>query len=341
MMAAATSSQESQTFGIVGLGKIGENLSLQALEQGMQVVGFDIAGASAELRNAGIEVAEDLSEFRDRLSAPRVVMVYVPAGPTVDKVVGELVDVLEADDVVVDGGNSYWGDSIRRQQRCIERQLHFVDLGTSGGVDGARRGACFMAGGRREAVRHVEPILKALAVEGGYVHAGPPGAGHFVKLVHNGIEFGMLQAIGEGVHLLQRSHFPLDIAEVLHCWGHGSVIRGWLIELMEQAYRTQHGLEAVPPFIEDTGEVDWLVRDAMQLEVAVPVIAQAVMQLYASRDDKQFGARAIAMMRHGFGGHPYGPDESIAEERQKNRVGPFPASDLDRGADRQDSAEQL
>jgi 6-phosphogluconate dehydrogenase len=224
----------------------------------------------------------------------------------------------------VDGGNSYWGDSLRRHQRLATSGIHLVDLGTSGGTEGAERGACFMAGGDKEAIERVEPILRALAVAGGYVHAGPPGAGHFVKLVHNGIEFGMLQAIGEGIDLLVRSGFPLDIAEVLRCWRNGSVIRGWLIDLMEQTYRDRKGLESVEPFVEDTGEVDWLVNDALHLEVAIPVISLAVMQLYSSRDDQQYWARAIAMMRHGFGGHPYGRDEAIAKERDVGRVGDFP-----------------
>ena len=325
----------AREFGIVGLGKIGESLSLQAMEKGFRVVGFDIDGASTELKAAGLEAADSLAALAAMLSPPRIVFLYVPAGPTVDKVLDDLAEVLDPEDIVVDGGNSYWGDSIRRQRRFAKRELHLIDLGTSGGVAGARHGACFMAGGEEKPVGSVEPILRALAVDGGYVHAGPPGAGHFVKLVHNGIEFGMLQAIGEGIDLLQHSRFPLPIAEVLGCWRNGSVIRGWLIELMEQAYRAEQGLEAVPPYIEDTGEVDWLVHDAMHLEVAVPVIAQAVMQLYASRDDKQNWARSIAMMRHGFGGHPYGSDAAIAKERNEGRVGPFPADDPGAAKDQQ------
>jgi 6-phosphogluconate dehydrogenase len=178
-----------------------------------------------------------------------------------------------------------------------------------------------MVGGEREPVSRVEPILRKLAAPGGYVHAGPPGAGHFVKLVHNGIEFGMLQAIGEGVDLLQRYHDELPVADVLGAWTHGSVIRGWLIELMEREYREQGGLDKIPAYVEDTGEVNWLVSDALRMHVAVPVIAQSIMQLLASRDSEQNWARAIAMMRHGFGGHPYGPDESIASERTEGRVG--------------------
>ncbi len=225
----------------------------------------------------------------------------------------------------MDGGNSYWGDSIRRHRRLKERGIRFVDLGTSGGFEGARHGACFMAGGEREAVARVEPILLDLAVEGGYVHAGPPGAGHFVKLVHNGIEFGMLQAIGEGLDLLERYRDDLEMAEVLRCWRHGSVIRSWLVDLMEESYRENEGLTEIPAYVEDTGEVNWLVDDALHMETPIPVISQSVMQLFASRDAEKNWARAIAMMRHGFGGHPYGSDEAVVRERREGRIGGFPS----------------
>jgi 6-phosphogluconate dehydrogenase len=182
-----------------------------------------------------------------------------------------------------------------------------------------------MAGGEEEAIAEVEPILRALAVEGGYVHAGPPGAGHFTKLVHNGIEFGMLQAIAEGVDLLEHYREKLEIAEVLRCWRHGSVIRSWLIHLMEEAYRSDEGIGDIPAYVEDTGEVNWLVDDALHMEVPVPIISQSVMQLFASRDDEKNWARSIAMMRHGFGGHAYGEDEGAARERREGRIGGFPS----------------
>ncbi len=248
-------------------------------------------------------------------------LLYVPAGPAVDKILEQLGKALAPGDIIVDGGNSYWGDSIRRHARLRDGKLHFVDVGTSGGLAGARQGACFMAGGEREPVARVEPILKRLAVEGGYVHAGPPGAGHFVKLVHNGIEFGMLQAIGEGFELLARYHEGLDIGGVLECWRHGSVIRSWLVDLLAQAYAADPGLKKPSPYIEDTGEVNWLVADALRMEVPVPVIAQSVMQLFASRDKSQDWARAIVAMRHEFGGHPDGEDEGIKKERREGRVG--------------------
>ncbi len=308
-------------YGVIGLGRMGGNLARQALEKGIRVVGFTRRGAPRDMLDMGLQEVRDHSGFRMALSRPRAVFIYIPAGPIVDQVIDELAMHLEPGDVIVDGGNSYWGDSIRRQRRLAERGLHLVDLGTSGGVDGARHGACFMAGGERAAVERIEGMLLDLAVKGGYVHAGGPGAGHFTKLVHNGIEFGMLQAIAEGIDLLERHDYPLDIPGILTCYRNGSVIRSWLIDLMEQAYRREGGLDKVPAFIEDTGEVNWLVGDAIRMETPTPVISAAVNQLFASRDDRRHWARAIAMMRHGFGGHPYGPDAAIVEERRTGRVG--------------------
>jgi 6-phosphogluconate dehydrogenase len=318
-------------FGVVGLGRMGANLSLQALEKGMRVVGFDIKGVPEELANAGMVSIDSLSGFRDRLSPPRPILVYIPAGPIVDRVIDDLVPHLEGGDVVVDSGNSYWGDSIRRYRRLRDRQVQFVDLGTSGGVEGARHGACFMVGGDREAVARIEPLLMELATPGGYVHAGPPGAGHFTKLVHNGIEFGMLQAIGEGIDLLEKYGDAVNIPGALNCWRHGSVIRSWLVDLIEAAYKSEGGLEKIPPYVDDTGEVNWLVNDALHMEVPIPVISQSVMQLLASRDERKNWARAIAMMRHGVGGHAYGSDQSVVRERQEGRIGDFLRSGLAKG----------
>ena len=315
-------SQERE-FGVVGLGRMGGGLALQALDKGMRVVGVDRNGASGELLEAGLTDGKSFDVFRETLARPRAVFVYVPAGPVVDEVLDALADALDPGDVLVDGGNSYWGDSIRRHRHLAQREIELVDLGTSGGVEGARHGGCFMVGGNDNAVARIEPMLKELAVDGGYVRAGPPGAGHFAKLVHNGIEFGMLQAIGEGIDLLEHYHESLPVAEVLRCWRHGSVIRSWLMDLMEAEYRARGGTSAVPSYVEDTGEVGWLVADALRMERPIPVISQSVMQLFASRDGSKEWSRAIAMMRHGFGGHPYGEDESIRKERREGRVGPI------------------
>lgn len=300
---------------------MGGGLAEQALAKGLRVVGVTAGETPAALLEAGLVDAGELGYLRDLLARPRKVFLYVPAGRTVDVLLEAFERILEPGDIVVDGGNSYWGDSIRRHQRLQVEGVHLVDVGTSGGVEGARTGACFMVGGDDGPVAAVEPILKQLATPGGYVHAGPPGAGHFTKLVHNGIEFGMLQAIAEGVDLLEHYKDRLAAADVLRCWRHGSVIRSWLMDLMEQAYREHDGMDDIPAFVEDTGEVNWLIADALQLERPIPVIAQALMQLLASRDSERQSARAVAAMRHGFGGHPFGADSSIEAERRHGRVG--------------------
>lgn len=307
---------------------MGANLMRQALERGYRVAGYT-KGEPPESPGEGFHLVGVFSALRDALAIPRKIFLYVPAGVAVDELVDALAQQLDAGDIILDGGNSYWGDSIRRAQRLAAYGIHLLDLGTSGGVDGARHGACFMVGGADEPVKQVEPILKKLAVAGGYVHAGPSGSGHFTKLVHNGIEFGMLQAIGEGMDLLE--HFParLPVADVLACWRHGSVIRSWLVDLMEQRYRAD-GIAPVPPVVEDTGEVNWLVADAMELEVATPAIALSVTQLIASRDSDGTATRAVAMMRHGFGGHPYGRSAVLHRERRESRIGGFIAPEVGR-----------
>ncbi len=316
-------SQTLDSFGIVGLGKMGAGMAENALAKKYGVVGLDTHAVSDELKRAGLKVATALKDFATLLKPPRFVMIYVPAGPPVDAVLDELAGALSPGDIIADGGNSYWGDSIRRHQRLKKKGIHLIDAGTSGGPGGALDGACFMVGGEKEPVALVEPLLRQLAVAGGFIHCGGPGTGHFVKLVHNGIEFGMLQAIGEGIDLLAHYREPLAIADILENWRHGSVVRSWLIELMEKTYREQGGLAKVPPYVEDTGEVNWLVDDALHMEVPIPVITQSVVQLVASRDPDRDAARAVAMMRHGFGGHPYGPAEGIAHERHTGRVGGF------------------
>ncbi|HYX05624.1 MAG TPA: decarboxylating 6-phosphogluconate dehydrogenase [Bacteroidales bacterium] len=309
-----------KTFFIIGLGKMGGNIAIQASEKDYTVYGYDTQGMDQSIKQKGVKELSELEKITSLDEGPRIVFLYVPAGIVVDKVINQLKDILEPGDILVDGGNSYWGDSINRYERLKKAGIHFIDCGTSGGITGARNGACFMAGGEKEAITMIEPILKSLSVEGGYTHTGPPGSGHFVKLVHNGIEFGMLQAIGEGIDLLTHYNQKLDIPEVLSCWRHGSVIRSWLVDLMHEVYKDKNGLDTIPSYVEDTGEVNWLVNDAMNMEVSTPVIAQSVMQLIASRDDENRWAKAIAMMRHGFGQHPFGPDESIAKEREEGRL---------------------
>ncbi len=313
---------DTAELGIVGLGRMGGNLALQALEKSIRVVGLSRGGVPEALRARGCVEAASAEDLRRELSPPRVVYLLVPAGEAVDEVVDALLDVLDEGDVIADGGNSYWGDSMRRHARCAARGVRFADVGTSGGLEGARHGACFMVGADDATEALLAPLLVPLAVPGGSVHAGPPGAGHFTKLVHNGIEFGMLQAIGEGVALLEAYGDPLPVADVLACWRHGSVIRSWLVDLMERGYRHEGGLEEIPSYVDDTGEVDWLVGDAIAMDVPAPVIATSVMELMASRDPRRTASRAIAVMRHGFGAHAFGPSPSAREERLHGRVGP-------------------
>ncbi|HKI09001.1 MAG TPA: decarboxylating 6-phosphogluconate dehydrogenase [Nitrososphaeraceae archaeon] len=316
------SSPESQSMelGIIGLGKMGANLALQALDKNIKVVG-KARSKKPELEDKGVKIVNDYRDFVSHLKHPRTIYLSLPAGSTVDSVLNELVPYLEEGDVIMDGGNSFYLDSIKRERELSEKGIYFLDCGTSGGLGGARYGACFMVGGRDKGVKIVEPILKILAINNdGYVHTGKPGSGHFVKLVHNGIEFGMLQAIGEGVALLRQNEFGLDIAEIFRNWSNGSVIRSWLVELMEKGLREQQDINKIDSYVEDTGEVDWLIQDAINKEIPIPVICQSVMDLFRSRTKDSDTYRAITLMRHGFGGHPFGKDESIAKERKTSRI---------------------
>jgi 6-phosphogluconate dehydrogenase len=308
-------------MGMVGLGRMGGNLTLQALEKGIRVVGYSKGVVDENLTEKGMVLIPSMDGFRANLLPPRVIVLYVPAGEAVDTIIDQLTAELGRGDIIVDGGNSYWGDSLERGKRLKDRGFSFIDLGTSGGMEGARHGACFMAGGEDESIEQVKPLLLKLAVPGGFLHTGPVGTGHFTKLVHNGIEFGMLQVIGEGIDLLAHFYDKLDVPAVLRCWKHGSVIRSWLIELLEEQFREQGGMGKIPPYVEDTGEVNWLISDAIQMERPIPAISTAVMRLFASRDKDRVWARAIAMMRHAFGGHAFGPDAFTANERRRGRVG--------------------
>lgn len=311
-------------IGIVGLGRMGSALALRALDAGLDVAGTSRSGVPDALREAGLVAADDAGCLVQHLDPPRLVLLSLPAGPVVDKALDDLCACLETGDMILDAANSYWGDSIRRADRLSKQGVHLLDLGVSGGPDGARHAPCFMIGGPRGVVDVAEPILRRMAgPDGGYVHAGGTGAGHLVKLIHNGIEFGMLQAIGEGMALLKAHSEDLDIAGALEAWRHGSVIRSHLVDIMAEAYARDPDLACPSGHVEDTGEVNWLVGDAMNSETPIPVIAQSVMALMETRNRAGVAARAITHMRHGFGGHPFGSDARIASEREAGRVGPL------------------
>ncbi|WP_262889875.1 NADP(+)-dependent, decarboxylating phosphogluconate dehydrogenase [Hymenobacter lapidiphilus] len=309
-------------IGIIGLGKMGAGLAQQAVERGYPVVGMDIR-PRPDLENDSLRVVTTVAELAQQLERPRKVFLYIPAGAAVDGLIDQLEPYFEEGDIIVDGGNSYWGDSIRRADRLQRKGIYFIDCGTSGGPTGARNGACYMVGGEAAAVSQLKDFFVDTAVPEGFLHTGPAGTGHYVKLVHNGIEFGMLQAIGEGMGMLTHFREELDISAILGLWNNGSVVRSWLVQLMKQMYDQKGGSFDVPSYIEDTGEVNWLVADALRMEVPIPVISQSIMQLFTSRDQNPTWAKAIAMMRHGFGGHPYGEDEGLKHERRFGRVGEY------------------
>lgn len=296
---------------MVGLGRMGAALCRQALDTGHEVVGYSPVAAEREALAAdGMQPADGLHALVDALAPPRIVLVYVPHGPPVEQTVDELARLLDEGDVIADGGNSFWGDAERRHAELSEHGIRFLDVGTSGGISGARHGACFMAGGDADAFELIFPLLVDLAVdERAVIHAGGPGSGHFVKLVHNAIEFGMLQAIGEGVELLVRSGRDLDLPALFDNWNHGSVIRSWLIELMGQALADRpDALDDLSTYVEDTGEVVWVVEWAQRHDIPTPVVALAQQLLSLYRDvhgDPALPmAPAVALMRQGFGGHP-------------------------------------
>lgn len=293
-------------IGIVGFGRMGANLARQALAAGHEVVGFDPnPEATAVLREEGLAPADSLAGLVDTLERPRTILLWVPHGSPTEATIDALRGLLDPGDVVVDGGNSHWEDSMHRHAKFSESSVRFLDVGTSGGVKGAREGAAFMAGGEVEAFELVAPVLRDMAIDDGAVfYAGPPGSGHFVKLVHNAIEFGMVQAIAEGVEMLDRSDFPLDLPALFKHWQHGSVIRGWLTELMGEALTRHRNLGELSTYLEDTEEVKWVLEWSMRTDVPTPVVSAAQNALVSYRDVDSSAAKAHALLRHAFGGHP-------------------------------------
>jgi 6-phosphogluconate dehydrogenase len=293
-------------IGIVGLGRMGANLARAAIEHGHEVVGHDPAEETRrELATEGLEPASTLKELTDKLDPPRVVLVYVPHGDPTEWVCEQLRTLGDGGDVIVDGGNSHWEDSRRRHGLFAARGIRFLDVGTSGGLRGARHGACFMAGGDHDAYAMVEPLLRDLAFDdSATLFVGAPGSGHFVKLIHNAIEFGMVQAIAEGAEMLTRADYELDLPALFDNWNHGSVIRSWLVELARDGFQENPDLSQLSTYVEDTGEVKWVLGWALDRDIPSPVISDSQQALMSYRDLDSPAAKAVALLRHGFGGHP-------------------------------------
>lgn len=290
----------------IGLGKMGLNMVEHLLELGEKVAVYDLSRDVVEvLVLKGAEPAYSLEQLVRTVQHPRVVWLMVPAGNPVDEVLASLMPYLDRGDIVVDGGNSHYADSVQRAVRLLEQGIRFLDAGTSGGLEGARHGACIMVGGDRDAYIAIEPLLEALCVPGGYGYMGRSGSGHYVKMVHNGIEYGMMQAMGEGFDLLESSGFELDHAEVARVWSNGSVIRGWLMDLATRAFEKDGKLGYLAGNIADSGEGRWSVEAALRQQVSIPVISASLFRRYRSRSENNFSDKVVAALRHEFGGHGF------------------------------------
>ncbi|HEY7705606.1 MAG TPA: decarboxylating 6-phosphogluconate dehydrogenase [Gaiellaceae bacterium] len=281
-------------LGMVGLGRMGSGMTERLERAGHDVKTFDPNVDST---------AGSLAELVGQLNAPRHVWLMIPAGEITESAFHELVGLLEAGDAIVDGGNSNFRDSQRRAAEASEHGLFFLDVGVSGGVWGLQEGFALMAGGDAEPVGRLGPVFEALAPEGGYGHVGPAGAGHFVKMVHNGIEYGLMQAYAEGFDLMQASEFDLDLAAIAELWRHGSVVRSWLLDLLARALEEDPGLAGIKGYVEDSGEGRWTVEQAIESAVPLHVITAALYARFASREDESFAAKVNAALRNQFGGH--------------------------------------
>jgi len=291
-------------LGMIGLGRMGANMTTRLIRGGHTVVAYD-RDAAAVQRSAGdgATAASSLADLVSKLSAPRAVWIMVPAGDPTDSTIGELLGLLQPGDAIIDGGNSRWTDSKQRYLRCKDKGVSFVDAGTSGGVWGLANGYCLMVGGDVDAVKRVEPIFLTLAPEDGYAHVGPSGAGHFSKMVHNGIEYGMLAAYGEGFEILEKSEYTYDLHQLASIWRYGSVVRSWLLELLELALKSDPQLAKVKGWVADSGEGRWTVQAAIDEDVPAPVITASLMSRFVSRQEESFSAKIIAALRNEFGGH--------------------------------------
>jgi 6-phosphogluconate dehydrogenase len=290
---------------MIGLGRMGGNMSERLIKGGHEVVVYDRTPAVVQRYvSQGAIGVTSTSEITSKLKSPRIVWIMVPAGKLVDDMIASLLPGMGKGDVIVDGGNSNYHDSMRRAADLQRKGIHFVDSGTSGGIWGLANGYCLMIGASQEAFTLCEPIFKTLAPSDGYAHMGPPGSGHYVKMIHNGIEYGMLQAYAEGYEILHASRdFKLDLHKIAAVWNHGSVVRSWLNELAEKAFEKDGELSALRGYVEDSGEGRWTVQEAIDLDVPAPVITLSLLTRLRSRQTDSFSAKVIAALRNEFGGH--------------------------------------
>jgi len=291
-------------LGIVGLGKMGYSLMLNMKGKGHEVIAYNRSrGKLEEAEREGVQTAGSLGELCEMLGDEKAVWIMVPAGEAVDEVIEGLLGHVGKGAIIIDGGNSHYRDSIRRHDELEKRGISFLDVGTSGGIEGARNGACMMVGGEEEAFKSLESLFTDICVEGGCAYLGRSGSGHFAKMVHNGIEYGMLQAIGEGFEIVEKSGFEMDNEKLARVWSNGSVIRGWLMELCQRAFKDNPKLEGVMGKIASSGEGLWTVQEALELGVPASVITQSLLARYASNDEDAFSAKLVASLRREFGGH--------------------------------------
>jgi len=306
-------------IGMAGLGRMGINMTRRLLQNGHRVVACNRSQDKVrQIQSEGAEGAASLADLVSRLDAPRVVWLMLPAGPVVDEHVTSLKGLLQEGDMVIDGGNTYFRDDIRHRDELAEKGVLFMDAGVSGGIWGLKLGYCTMVGGDRKVFEHVEPVLESLAPEDGYLYCGPTGSGHFVKMVHNGIEYGMMAAYAEGFEILKASRYgdELNFHDISHLWNQGSVIRSWLLELAEDAFREDPDMSSVSGWVEDSGEGRWTLEQAVESGVSAPVIAASLFQRFRSRQRDPFADRVLAALRNKFGGHAVrraGDEESTAQ----------------------------
>ena len=293
---------------MVGLGRMGANMARRLCRGGIEVVGFNRSADIVQslTKEEGLIAADSLQAVVDQLTPPRLVWLMLPSGDVTESHLRKLCELLDGDDIVIDGGNANYLDSQRRGEYLKENNIGFIDAGTSGGVWGLDNGYCLMVGGESHHVKHLEPVMKVLApsAEHGWAHVGPVGAGHFTKMIHNGIEYGMMQAYAEGLTLLKnKSEFNLDLAQITELWRHSSVVRSWLLDLCAEFLQSDQEFKDIAPFVADSGEGRWTVEESIKQGIATPVLALALHMRFASQDQKGYTNKLLAMMRNAFGGH--------------------------------------